>query len=382
MRRMFVRPGNCVFILAVLICQVAIAQGQRKSATVESPSAPSAKTAKKGNATTTVVDVVLLRTEDGGALYSQQWLKVFQDIDIKFDIRRPLPGEKADLKERESGYTRFVTAVGTLDRTGQISFPDRTFTPADGPKLKEWIVELKTYGVLGTPTGKPMWGLTKMQFNSIYDGLIKPVDFETEGLALSQILSRLTLPDDLPLHWGVDAKELLAKRGDRAKLKTELKGFSTGTALAIALHENGFGFRPNRTPNGSVELLIEPRDTKYEIWPIGWPMQKRPLAAAPKMFSLRAIELSDQSLADVITAAEKLTEIPILVDYAELDARQIDLEKIEVSFPLKKSNWNIALDRMVKPHRLTQELWEDEAGRMFVWLTTSKVGRPAPREKP
>ena len=87
------------------------------------------------------------------------------------------------------------------------------------------------------------------------------------------------------------------------------------------------------------------------------------------------IELADVELSDVLTAISELAETPILIDYAELEARQIDLEKIKVSFPRKMTTWSLALRQLVVPKRLTRELWQDEAGRVFVWITTTRAGR-------
>jgi hypothetical protein len=87
------------------------------------------------------------------------------------------------------------------------------------------------------------------------------------------------------------------------------------------------------------------------------------------------IELTDVELSDVLVAISKLAETPILIDHAELDAKQIDLEKIKVSFPRKMTTWSLALRQLVIPKRLTRELWQDEAGRVFVWITTTRAGR-------
>ena len=83
----------------------------------------------------------------------------------------------------------------------------------------------------------------------------------------------------------------------------------------------------------------------------------------------------------MINAISKVSETPILIDYAELDAKQIDLEKVKVSFPRKVTNWSIALSRLIAPQRLTHELWQDEAGRTFVWLTSTRAGRSQDRSK-
>ena len=366
-----------VFLGLLLISNLALGQAPTRplrpgdsSQMKEKPASP-----KKTNTINTVVEFELLQAEGGGGLHGQQWLRVLEPLDVSLRVRKPILGDKPEMKEREAGKTRYVTAIGTLDRTGNLVFPDRSFALSDATKLKEWINELRTYGVKGTPVGKSLWGLSEEQFASLFDGLLKKVDFETENLPLKQAVTKLPLPSEFPVRWNSDAVDKLARLGEQARVRQELKGFSAALALALSLSDNGFGFRPNRTPSGVIELLIEPRNTKLEQWPIGWPVQKATFKAAPKLYAMVPIELADVELSDVLTAISELAETPILIDYAELEARQIDLEKIKVSFPRKMTTWSLALRQLVIPKRLTRELWQDEAGRVFVWITTTRAGR-------
>gem|GEM_PF-385686 len=381
MQGVSVRLGLCVGIGLLLLGDVTFAQKSASKPQDDDFAPMKPAMPKKGKLKTTMVEVELLQADDGSGLFSQHWLKILGPMDVALRIHRPTSEEKPEVKEREVGGVRYVTAIGVLERSGKIAFPQREFAVGDTAKLKEWIEELRTYGALGTPTGKPLWGLTKEQFTLVYDGMINPVQFETFEMPLAKMLPKLPLPNESPLHWSAEANELIARRGERTKLKVELKGFSAATALAVALNENGLGFRPNRTPRGDLELLIEPRTTKNEQWPIGWPLQVPRFKSAPKFFAVVPIELTDVELSDVINAASKLTETPILVDYAELEAKQIDLDKIQVSYPRKKTTWDVALKAMTASQRLTEELWQDEAGLTFVWITTLKVGRANDREK-
>ena len=355
---------------------VGLAQGpSTKLRTGDAAAAKAKTTPKKSEPKTTIVEFELLQSDGGGGAFAQNWLKILEPLDVSLRIHRPIGGDRPELKEREAGYTRYITAIGILDRAGNIEFPDKTFTLSDSVKLKEWINELKTYGIKGTPKGQPLWGMTNDQFAELYASLVRPIDFETEEIPLKQVVAKLPMPPEFMLRWSVEATDLLAKRGDRTNVRQELKGFSTGLTLALVLNENGLAFRPNRTPSGAIELLIEPRNPKSEQWPVGWPVQRATFKAAPKLYELVPIELKDVELSDVLNAISELSETPILIDYGELDAKQIDLEKITVSFPRKMTSWSLALRQLVIPKRLTREMWQDEAGRVFVWITTTRAGR-------
>ncbi len=324
---------------------------------------------------TTFVEIKLLASTDGGQLHSQQWLKVLEPLDISLQIQRPSLDDKPEVRERIVGTIRYVTVVGTLDRSGKISFPSRSFSLSDGPKLKEWVDDLKTYGAQGSPDGQPLWGLSKDQFSKIYDALGKTVEFETSGVSIRDAVSKLPLPEQFPVRWTQTASDTLGLRTTPLKVRQELKGFSTATALSIALNDCGLGFRPSRTPAGGLELLIEPLGKRDDHWPIGWPLQQQRIKAAPKFFSMTTIELDRVELSDVLTAVSELSETPVLIDFAELDARGIDPTKLKVSFKRGRTSWSVALKQMVIPQKLSREIWQDEAGRVFVWITTNRPGR-------
>lgn len=365
-----------VLLLLTVCLSVASAQGPTNPTRPGDLSTGKSKNIpRKSGPTTTVIEFELLETDAGGGIAAQNWLKTLEALDVSLRIHRPVAGEKPELKEREAGYTRYVTVIGMLDRSGNILLPNKTFSPNEPAKLKEWIEELKTYGVKGSPKGQPLWGMTEEQFAVLFDALLTIVDFETQDLPFSEAVAKLPLPKQFPLRWSVDSNELLAKRSPASKARQELKGFSTGLALAVILSEQGLGFHPNRTPAGTIELVIEPLNAKLNQWPIGWPVQKATFKAAPKFYALVPIELEDVDLASAIEAISEISETPILVDYGELDTKQIDLGKIKVSQPRKMTSWSLALRQIVIPKRMTRELWQDEAGRVFVWITTTRAGR-------
>jgi hypothetical protein len=371
--RLLVLLGMCHVWMAA---SVASGQAPPRPARLGESAAIKVTAAEKRSAPkNTIVEFELLQADGSGGLSAQNWLKMLEPLDVSLHIHRPIGGDKPELKERQAGNTRYVTAIGMLDRAGNIVFPNKTLTLSEPAKVKEWIDELKTYGVKGSPKGQPLWGMSEEQFATLFDSLMKPVEAEIEGQPMKEAVARLPLPAAFPIRWSTEATDALAKRTVEKKVRQELLGFSAGVSLALILSENGLGFRPNRTPSGTIELVVEPLNSKLNQWPIGWPVQQATFKAAPKLYAMVPIELTDVELSDVITAISELSETPVLIDYGELDAKQIDLEKIKVSFPRKMTTWSLALRHLVVPQRLTREMWQDEAGRVFVWITTTRAGR-------
>lgn len=339
---------------------------------------PSAEASKPRS---TIVEIKLLTGADGGGLYSQQWARLFEPLDVSIQILRPTAAEKPEIRDRDVGTIRYVSVVGTLDRAGKISFPGRTFELTDGAKLREWITELKTYGAQGSPEGQPLWGLTREQFTRLYDSLLKPVDADVRDLPIREAISKLPLPAQYPVRWSPAAVDLLTLPGARIRSRQDVRRFSAATALAIGLNDCRLGFRPNRTASDGLELVIEPLGQRKDMWPIGWPLQQQRIKAAPKFFTMTPIELNQVNLMDLLPTVAELTETPILLDYYEIDQKKIDLDNLVVSIKRQQTSWSVALKTMVIPKKLSREIWQDEAGTTFVWITTNRPGRSgAPAE--
>jgi len=364
---------------------VAHAQSATPITSKQPPKLPSttsvAKTAVANKPRTTSVEIRLLVGNDGAALHSQQWLKVFEKLDVSLQIQKPEPADKPEVRERIVGTLRYVTAIGVLSRDGKISFSTRTFSLTDGARLNEWIDELRTYGAQGSPEGQELWGLSKEQFERLFDSLNRELSVELKAMSAKDAVTQLSLPDEFPVRWSQSALDRLRQKELSVAIRQELKGFSVGTAMAIGLNDVGFGYRPNRTPAGGVEIVIEPQGTRNDLWPIGWPLQQPRLVAAPGLFSMSVIELPESDLGSVLTVVSKKAKIPVLVDHFQLDLHEIDLSQITVSLGQMKNSWAVALNRVVVPQKLTREIWQDEAGKTFVWITTTRSGERKARNR-
>ncbi|HET6423075.1 MAG TPA: hypothetical protein VFG20_05290 [Planctomycetaceae bacterium] len=335
------------------------------------------KDAPVGKVRSTTVEVELLTSPEGGILHGQQWRAQFEQLGVSLKVKRAALNDKPQISERIVGTLRFVTAVGQVERSGRISFPGKAFTFSDGPKLKEWIDELKTYGAEGSPHGKPLWGLTEKQFKVLYGELSAVQKTSVAGKDLPDSVTALELPDHIPVRWSLAAQDHLERRvaGKQIAAIHDTTGFSKATVLAIALNDQNLGFRPNRTPEGTIELLIEPQSAdRQDHWPVGWPLQQQQSALLPNLFLMVNVSLEKLPASEVLDEVAKATETPVFVDRAEFERRDIDLTKLLLSHPLKKTTWSMALRSMLVPKRITREYWQDEGGRGFVWITAT--GKP------
>ena len=322
----------------------------------------------------TEVTLELIAGATAATEHAQAWGQRLQKLDVRFQMRQAVSGDKPEVKEQKQGRMRRVTVVAVLDRNGKILCQDRNFTLAEAEKLGEWIRELKTYGAQGAPQGKPLFGLDERQFAAVMRELSPAVTADTQGLSLEAALGKLSLPERHPLRMTPEAQRIARMIDSNKTLRQSTRGLSAGTALAATLGEFGLVFKPLRTPDGKIELAVSPREDGQDAWPMGWPLDpdKPQGQIVPALFKVVPVNLDDVPLTDVLTAAAEASEVPILTDYHAIEAEGIELSELKVTVPLRKSTWGLLLKQVTFPHKLGRRIVADEAGKPFVIITTLK----------
>jgi hypothetical protein len=317
----------------------------------------------------TVVEMTVLIPRAADQLAAQRWARVLGDLGVTAQMRQPILGDELHIEERVRGTLRLVEVTGQLTDDGDLQFAHRSYSPQQNRELKEWVDELLAYGAQGAPAGKPLWGLTELQFSEVYDSLSQPVAEELEGKTLDEAIAALPLPSAHPLERlsTADAHLLDAPAG---VVQNRVQGLTTGTALAIILQESGLGFHPLRTPDGSLTLAIEPLQAGMQPWPVGWELsEESPQSdAAPALFKFVEIGFEDAALQDVLDAAAAAIEIPIVVDYQGTAAEGVDLAEQLVSLPVKRTSWSLMLNSVLRKAHLIKEVRRDEANRPFLYV--------------
>jgi hypothetical protein len=312
----------------------------------------------------------------GAGLHAQEWSRTFQQLGFPVRIRREVAGDALEVKEDTVGTRRRVSVTGRLDRSGDLLFPERRFSRSQAGKLGEWLKDLQEYGAQGAPGGQPVWGLDTAQFEALYSALARKIEVGTEGLPPGEAFARVGLPGAYPLRLTAKAERWLTTEfPGTSKVRQDVKDFSTGTGLAILLGEFGLGFRPQRQPDGSIELVVDPLQETTDVWPVGWEPKASRQKTFPGLYELVPVELEEVKLTDVLQAISVKTGIPVRYDHYRIAASGIELDEVLVSYPPRKTSWSLLLRGITSPHRLMRELKIDERGQPFVWITTVKTGR-------
>lgn len=318
----------------------------------------------------TKVAVELITGDEGVGLRAQRWSQIFDGMQVNLTIRRANFDDKLGVTDKSvGGAARQVRVIGRLEPQGRLIFADRSFTEADAAKLAAWLQELRTYGAQGTPDGQPVWGLTKAQFGAVHQVLSQRLDVEVEGTEVPFAIAAFAFPKEFPVRFTGGAAKWLQSGGATVKVRQALKGVSKGTALAVLLNEQGLGFRPRRLPSGTIELGVTTLIETADGWPVGWPLRTTRMATAPKLYAYTPVNLQEIELDAVLDAASEIIGMPVLIDYAGLDARKVDLSKVKVSHAADRTTWSLALQALAFKATARPDLWIDEAGKPFIWIT-------------
>lgn len=367
---------SCIqrFVLTAVAAFLAVESGSPLFAQVRKRP-PSVSRLRK-RPTTTIVKFVLVTGKQGMGIQAQQWGLILQKLGVSFRIRRGTAADKLETRETKFGALRQVTVIGQLDSRGRLLFADRSFTRGDAGKLAEWVRELKAYGAQGSPGGKALWGLSKAQFGEVFSSLSLNVKTNVDGMPLKSALTRINLPAKFPVRFSLAARRWLRTAFPKLPaVRKEIHGQSVGSAFALILHDYGLGFRPLRTPRGSIELVIDPMSKVKAVWPIGWKLKNSRPQTAPKLFKLIRIELRDVLVTDVLHAVSVKTGVPVHYDHFAIARKGIDVSKLKVSYGPRQASWSQLLNHATVPHRLSRIYRIDERGQPFVWITTLTAGR-------
>jgi hypothetical protein len=160
---------------------------------------------------------------------------------------------------------------------------------------------------------------------------------------------------------------------DAVRIEDDLLGVSTGTALAYALQQGGYGLAPRADGNAVVfHVLAANSDT--ETWPVGRPSEKSPSETLPGLYEFHSVNIQNVSAAKTLEAIAKRLKAPVLFDRAALARHHIDPAKAMVSMPQTRTTYSLALRKLLFQAGMKFEVRCDDADSPFLWVTAVKPG--------
>lgn len=305
-------------------------------------------------------------TEPGAALTaSRDWYEVFTQLGIsRLRIRSARGGETPGVEKVGTPRLPEYRVTAVLTGRNVLELPGGKFGLRDKARLKRWLDEIADLGPEGVTTERTAFGLTPSQLTAVQDDLRQRVDSSTQNADARKVVGLIAnrLEHRLELDAGA------AKRLQDVTIDDELRGVSSGTALAYVLHQAGLGFQPVRPPGGELHYRVAAVGPRVMIWPIGWKPAESPLKTCPDLFEQINVEVTDTPISEVLAALQPRLKISFLLDHAALRKDDTDIAKLSATLPGRRFSYARILQLTLREAKLTYELRVDDADQPLLWI--------------
>ncbi len=309
-----------------------------------------------------------LATEQGLQITApQRWLQRLAQAGI-YDvrIRAAARGERPRIENIGTDGRPQYRAVGVLTARGELQLPGRTFRDSSLAQLQAYLEQVAAQGPDAMAAPRGQFGLTERQFAALLADFTQPVTFATDGQPPRAVVDRLTARMTVPVEIDTAAARSLAAA---APMADELQGLTTGTALALLLHNEGLMLRPESGTLQPVVVRITAADPKAEAWPVGWKPKQPPVELAPSLFEHVNVEIDGYTLQETLDAVAPRIKVRYYWDRAALAADHIDPNAVKITLPRTRTFYKSILNRALAQAHLGTKLRIDEAGTPFLWIT-------------
>lgn len=320
------------------------------------------------------IDLEVAVQQDAPLGAMQEWGRVLSEMDLaRVRLRGANGNDQPAIETTGEGDGKRYSVIAILTRRNELVFPGGKFGSGNRAQLKQFLEELpERVEEAGIERGP--FGLPADDFEALVADLSTPVGESTAGQRPEPMLVAIAQGIETELSVDVAARNALRAA---PLVDAELKGLSSGTALAAVLRTANLAMAPIPSKTQPTLLHIVPASSKDPSWPVGWKPLDAPKRVAPAMYEFTTIEIDGYSLARALEALGPHMGAPLVFDQLTLQERKIDPSKSPVKFPAGKTYIRRAVDNILSQGRLAGELRVDEAGRPFYWIT--QFGQVSPR---
>lgn len=313
---------------------------------------------------------VLIQPIPSDRLRTQEWGKVFFNLGRRATFRQGRNREKTRVEDTSSETRKSVLVVGIMNRNGTISFGGQTFNVRDPDPLAAWLTKLEQYGADGPPNENATWGLKDDEFTAVLKLLGKPV---TEPVSLrtpADSIDSLRLSPLFRVTFTDAARKRAFPGGRSLNSTTDYTGLTKGSVLAAVLAQSGLGFRPKSDDRGNFIIEVDAGSETDNMYPVGWKNTSPITLVVPELTKSIPVDLENAPLESLIKVIAEKLKRPHFYSTFELSAAGMDVSEIKYSRkPDKLTLFNL-MSIVAKTHRLGLSLRTDEAGNVFLWITT------------
>ena len=294
----------------------------------------------------------------------QEWTQLLGKMNLaRVRLRTMRTSDQPKVTAIQVGLSTRYQVLAILSSQDELILPEQRFQAHDRRRLQTYFEQLPVE-TKHSASSRGRFDLTEKQFLDLFIELSQPVAFLTNGETGSVVLKRLEGTLSVPVVHSPQSTALLTE-----PLGNELRGISTGTALAIVLRQQGLVLRPEQLRGEPLRLVVAAYDRKRDAWPVGWKLGKSIRLIAPQLFEQLTLEASDITFAEVLTHLKPRLKVPVILDQWIMTQRNIVPRQSQVKLARRKTYLKGALDRLASQARLATELRVDEQGEPFLWIT-------------
>jgi hypothetical protein len=315
------------------------------------------------------VRLVLVSDAKGTAMVFQDWGQALDGAGIKnVRLRTGTKTDKVGIEIEGTAERPIYIVTGQVLSRDELQLPGVRFKRSEVKRLAQWLDDVAQNG---PPDKRPKivaFGLTADQFEQVKKDLAVPVGFSTAGSARREMVEKIGRKLSLPLRF----EDTFPQASGEDKVEDELSDLSCGTALACLLRPAGYCLIPQLAGKQIRYSVMKSQANIKEFWPVGRKPESPPPEVLPGLFEFLPVNVQNVPAATVLDAIGKRLKTPVLYDRAALAKYKIDPAKAMVSFPRARTNYSMALDKMLFPAGLQFEIRVDDAGKAFLWVSTVK----------
>jgi hypothetical protein len=306
----------------------------------------------------------------GAAMLFHEWGQALTQAGISsVHFRAARETDKIGIETIGTADSPIYVITGSVESRDELLLPGGRFRRSDVGRLAQWLKDLAQRGPNAGKEQKTAFGLSAAQLQKVHDDLSTPVGSATQGVARRQVVQNMAARLKVPLK--LDAQTVQALGDD--KVEEDLSDLTCGTALACMLRAAGYGLVPRAT-GGELTYAVVPAQSNLEAWPVGWPPEKSANEALPALFEFLNVNVQDFSAAKALDAIAQRLKVPALLDHSALARHGVDPAKAMVTLPRSRTNYSIALRKLLFQAGMKFEVRCDEAGNPFLWITSLKPG--------
>ena len=317
------------------------------------------------------VSLELVTENRAGLMSQQEWLQRLARAgvtDVRISSAQSAGGGGVGVEVGGTAKSPVYLVTGVITADDVLVLPGGKFRASQAAQAAHWLQNLAEQGPAERrPAATAAFGLEAAQYERLGRDLAKPLGISTSGVSRAQVVQRIAGRLATPIR---NSRAAFATTGDD-KLTEDLSALSCGTARAALARSAGLSVLPKASSAG-VELEIVPFRSNLEAWPVGWKPDRPVTDVLPALYRSLNAKFDGVAVSKVLDAFSERLKIPMLLDHLAMARQGIDPATSYVTVPESRISYRRLLDAALFQARLTSEVRVDDAGKPFLWVTTSK----------